>query len=85
MNNIIDCDQYKKNFTLERNKNNIQIINKDYISRDIGKNFYNKPYKITTSKKILPFLKIGLEHDYMWFSRHNRKLLHLPKIDFRKY
>ena len=82
MKNIIDCNQFKKNLTLKRNINNIYIVDKEKIHEHIGYNFYNKPYKISTSKRILPFKKIGLEHDYMWFSRHNRKILYLPRLDF---
>lgn len=76
MNNlVIDCQYYKKNsiindiLTEYRNENNIYIARPPLRNIDFGKKFYKTPYRYNTKKRILPFLRINNEHDYMWFSR----------------
>ena len=77
MNNlVIDCQYYRKKnsnisdiLTEYRNENNIYIAKPPLKIADFGRNFYKKPYRYNTKKRILPFLWIKDEHDYMWFSR----------------
>ena len=77
MNNlVIDCQYYRKKKnnindiqTEYRNENNIYIAKPPLKKLDFGKKFYQKPYRYKTKKRILPFLWINDEHDYMWFSR----------------
>lgn len=64
---IIDCNNYK----IQHNNNfNIKIIQTPIKPSLLGKPFYNKPYIHKTYKKVLPYITIKREHDYMWFSRH---------------
>lgn len=77
---MIDCNNYKlqkpntiinkNDTTIYRNSRNIYIPKIPLENKDIGKSFYQKPYKFKTKKRILPFIIIRQEHDYMWFSRY---------------
>ena len=75
MNNlVINCEKYRSGKTIDqltayRNKNGIYIPKRPLKNIELGKRYYKKPYKYNTKKRILPFLFVKLEHDYMWFSR----------------